>query len=68
MIKNNIVYFVLSCIGFVFIALGGVLLILGVYLDSVLSIYIGLGLILGSIVFYIIIAILFLMNYFKKRR
>ena len=68
MMKNKIVYLVLFCLGFLFVSIGGVFLILSVFMDIKTGIYVGLGIILFSIVFYVLIGIIFLINYFKSRR
>ena len=66
--KRSLIYLVLALIGFLFVTLGGVFLILGVFLDNTIGIYVGLGLALGSIAFYVILGIVFFINYFRKRR
>ena len=65
--KNKILFLALACIGFLFLALGGALLILGTFLDNTVSIYVALGLILGAICFYVILGIVLLIIYLKRR-
>ena len=64
---NKPLYLVLAVLGFMFIALAGVFLILGAYMNSYIGIYIGLGLILTAIVFYIVLGVIILFAYLKRK-
>ncbi len=48
--------------------LGGFLIIYGVLRNSELAIYISLGIIIGAVLYYIILGIIFVATYLKKRR
>ena len=65
---RNFSFLVLACLGFVFIMLGGFLIIYGVLRNSELAIYISLGIIIGAVIYYIILGIIFVATYLKKRR
>ncbi|RIA75949.1 hypothetical protein EI71_00983 [Anaeroplasma bactoclasticum] len=64
---NKTLFLVLAILGFLFIAIAGVFLILGVYMDNNIGIYVGLGLILTSIVFYVVLAIIVLFAYIRRK-
>jgi membrane protein DedA with SNARE-associated domain len=64
---NKTLFLVLAILGFLFIAIAGVFLILGVYMDYNIGIYVGLGLILTSIVFYLVLAIIVLFAYIRRK-
>jgi hypothetical protein len=65
---RNFSFLVLACLGFVFIMLGGFLIIYGVLRNNELAIYISLGIIIGAVLYYIILGIIFVATYLKKRR
>jgi hypothetical protein len=48
--------------------LGGFLIIYGVLRNNELAIYISLGIIIGAVLYYIILGIIFVATYLKKRR
>jgi len=48
--------------------LGGFLIIYGVLRSNDLAIYISLGIIIGAVLYYIILGIIFVATYLKKRR
>lgn len=65
---RNFSFLVLACLGFVFIMLGGFLIIYGVLRSNDLAIYISLGIIIGAVIYYVILGIIFVATYLKKRR
>jgi len=65
---RNFSFLVLACLGFIFIMLGGFLIIYGVLMNNELAIYISLGIIIGAVLYYIILGIIFVATYLKKRR
>lgn len=65
---RNFSFLVFACLGFIFIMLGGFLIIYGVLRNSELAIYISLGIIIGAVLYYIILGIIFVATYLKKRR
>ena len=65
---RNFSFLVLACLGFVFIMLGGFLIIYGVLRNNELAIYISLGTIIGAVIYYVILGIIFVATYLKKRR
>jgi hypothetical protein len=48
--------------------LGGFLIIYGVLRNNELAIYISLGIIIGAVIYYVILGIIFVATYLKKRR
>jgi len=48
--------------------LGGFLIIYGVLRNNELAIYISLGIIIGAVLYYVILGIIFVATYLKKRR
>ena len=65
---RNFNFLVFACLGFVFIMLGSFLILYGVLRDNDLAIYISLGIIIGAVIYYIILGIIFVATYLKKRR
>ena len=50
---RNFSFLVLACLGFVFIMLGGFLIIYGVLRNNELAIYISLGIIIGAVILFV---------------
>lgn len=66
--KDEAIYLILALFGFLFIALGVMFLFMGTLLGYPNGLYVGIGLILSAIVFFVLLVVVFGINYYKGKK